>query len=211
MTPCEIAKNFEEITPRRHTPHISTNRLNDHACNFFPVPMRVELFNQCRGIIEREHCRQCGERCRNSGTIRQSERCDAGTGLNEQAVAVTMVAAIEFHNAIATRKSTRQTDRTQRRFSPGIDKPDLLNRGNEPRDQFRDFNLAFRWRAERCSDFKDLTQGLDDFWRTMPEDQRPPRTDIIDVFLPVGIPHVRTAATLDEERLAVNRAERPNW
>src|SRR5262249_15400189 len=82
--------------------------------------------------------------------------------------------------------------------------------GDEPRDEFGDFNFAFRRSPERCSDFNDLTQTLNDFRRPMSEDQRSPRTDIINVFFPVDVPNMRTVTAIDEERLAADGTERPN-
>jgi hypothetical protein len=45
----------------------------------------------------------------------------------------------------------------------------------------------------------------------MTENEWPPGTDVIDVFLAVDVPDVRTVATLDKERFAANGAKCANW
>ena len=42
----------------------------------------------------------------------------------------------------------------------------------------------------------------------VPEDQRPPREDVVDVAVPVDVDEVRALAALDEERRAADRPER---
>src|SRR5215472_1458595 len=44
----------------------------------------------------------------------------------------------------------------------------------------------------------------------VPEQQRSPRSDVVDVLVPIDVPNVRPLAARDEGRRAANAAERPD-
>jgi hypothetical protein len=44
----------------------------------------------------------------------------------------------------------------------------------------------------------------------MPENQRAPRADVVDVFITIGVPDVGTIAAFDEAGLSADRTECPN-
>src|SRR5262245_11630494 len=76
------------------------------------------------------------------------------------------------------------------------------------RDQRRQIDFALCRSSERRTGFQNFLQRQQHFRLSMPEDQWPPRSDVINVLLSVDIPDSRTFAARDKQRFAANRPER---
>ena len=59
-----------------------------------------------------------GDRGGDAGAVGQAERRDAGAGLDEQAVAVAVVAALELDDLVAAGRAAREAERGHRRLRP---------------------------------------------------------------------------------------------
>ena len=77
------------------------DRLHNDAGDF--VSSRLKFAFECILVIEWQHRREFSKAARNARTVRQAERCDTGTRLHQKAVAVTVIAAIEFDDPFAAR------------------------------------------------------------------------------------------------------------
>ena len=143
----EISKDLQKIATRRNTAHVANNRLDNDAGNL--VPPFVKFFCKSGGIVEWEHRSEFGKAGGHARTIRQSQSGHSGSSLDEKAVAVTMVAAVEFDDAFASREAAGQADRAQCRFGAGIHEAHLLDRRNDSCDQFGDLDFSFGRR--RCA------------------------------------------------------------
>ena len=120
----------------------------------------------------------------NARAVGQSQRRDARTGFYQQAIAVTVIAAVELDDALAPGESARQTDRSHRGFGARIDETNLLDGRNKLANQFGEFDLALGRRTEGRSDSQNFLECGQHFGRAVTEQQRTPRADVIDVFLP---------------------------
>src|SRR5207245_1113139 len=128
-----VAQEFQKAGARRNTSHITDNRFDDDARNFFPSAIEFRL--QGVRVVERKNRSQLGETLRYTGTIRQAKRGDAGARFHKKTVAVSVIAAVEFHNTLASGESTREPDGAHCRFGPGIDETNLFNRWNKLCDE----------------------------------------------------------------------------
>src|SRR5436190_14353123 len=117
---------------------------------------------------------------------------------------MTVVAAVKLDDAISTGETSCKSDRTHRRFGPGIHQPDLFNGWNELADQFRQFHLTSCRRAERSANLENFLEGAKNFRLAMSEKERPPRTDIVDVLIAIDIPYSRSFRSGHKHRFTAN-------
>src|SRR4030095_8684516 len=123
---------------------------------------------------------------------------------HKETVAMTVIAAVELHDSIATRVTACESDRRHRRFSSRVHQADFLDGWHQPANQFCEVDLAFRGRSERGPCFQDFLETGETFRRPVAKQQRPPRAHVVDIFVTISIPDPRALAANDEQRLTPN-------
>ena len=73
-------------------------------------------------------------------------------------------------------------------------------------DRFGEFDLLFGGRAEAGAARDGVVQGVEDDGMPMAQNERSPGTDVVDVFVAVGIEDVGAFAAFDEGRRAADAA-----
>src|SRR5262249_3582063 len=142
-------------------------------------------------------------------TVRDPERRGAGAGGDEQAIDVAVIAAGKLDNDIASREATRQPQGTHRRLGARADHAHHLDARHRLDNQFGQVRLALGRGAEAGALVQRLLDGSHHARVTVTEDQRAPRTDIIEVGVPVDVVEISSLSTGDEDRLAADSAEGP--
>src|SRR5215472_1953664 len=94
-----VAKTGEEAFGRNDDAHIGCDRLNDNGGDFVFV-LREQMLD-CGEVIVWSVEGELGESLGHTWTFGDSERGEAGTGLREEAVGMTVIAAFEFEEKIA--------------------------------------------------------------------------------------------------------------
>src|SRR6185503_13137952 len=101
-----------------------------------------------------------------------------------------VVTALEFDDRWPPGKTARQANRSHCRLSAGTDQSDLLHGGQATRNAFRHVYFTFG----RCSEAQSARCGflhrIHYLRMSMAEDQRPPRPNIVNVTLALGIPDI---------------------
>src|SRR5262249_47417216 len=185
---CPVAHDSKKVPARRNTPHISADGLDNDAGDL--IPPRIELLDQSLRVIERQNRGQLCETCRHSRTVGQPERRNTGTGFNQKAVPVSVIATVEFDNSITAREPTRQPYCAQGCLSSGIYQTHFLDGGNKLGYQLSNFDLALSGSTKGSADFESIRESLEDFGRPVTKDQWSPRADVVYKLPPVSIPDV---------------------
>src|SRR5581483_8198768 len=73
-----------------------------------------------------------------------------------------------------------------------------------------EFNLCRSRSSEAGSSTGRADYGFNDLGRRVPQNERPPRANVIDVLIAVRVPDARALAAHHERRLAAHRAEGPD-
>ena len=123
---------------------------------------------------------------------------------------MSVIAAVELHDPIASGRGPRQSHRGHRGLRPARDEPDELNPRERVHDATGELDLAFGRRAEGGASGSRRACRTDDLGMGVPEQQRTPRTDQVHVPVAVDVDHVRALAAIEEPRGASHRAERAN-
>ena len=121
-----------------------------------------------------------------------------GARLHEQAVAVSVVAAFELDDLAAPRVTAGEPQRGHRGLGARRDQADEFHRRHEAAKRLRHLDLHLRRGAERQAVRRRFPDGVDDRRMRVAEDRRPPRSDIVEIALAVGVPQVRAVAARDE-------------
>ena len=100
-------------------------------------------------VVVRQHDRLVGDRRRHAGRRRLPEGQRARARLHEQAVAVTVVAALELHDLAAAREAAREAQRGHRRLGARGHEAHHLDRRQQRAQRLRHFDLELGRRAER--------------------------------------------------------------
>src|SRR5690606_12241865 len=110
-----------------------------------------------------------------------AERQQAGAGFDQQAVGVTVVAALEVDDLGAAGGAASQADGRHGGFGAGADEANFFQ-GRQAFDQgFGQLDFSAGGGAERQSAEGGFTHGLDDFGVRVAEDGGAPGADIVDV------------------------------
>ena len=114
---------------------------------------------------------------------------------------MTVVAACELEDAVARSERARQARRAHRRLGAGGDEPDLLDRRDRVDDLPRKVDLGFGRRAEARPTLGGSAHRRDRLRIGVPEEQRAPRHDPVDVTIAVYVDEIRPLAAAHEQRL----------
>ena len=93
-----------------------------------------------------------------------------------------------------------QADGRHGGFGPGADEANFLNSRHRAHDLFRQVGLGRSCGAEAGAVAGGGFNGGHDLGMSMSQDQRPPRANVVNVLVAIGIPHARARAANDDRR-----------
>src|SRR4051794_24433015 len=93
---------------------------------------------------------------------------------------MAVIAAFELHDFVATRKSTRETNRTHRRFCARTHHAYQLDRWHQLAHLPRESSFDFSRRAERQAHCRAFLDSANDFRICMAENHRSPGPYVVD-------------------------------
>ena len=188
-----------------HEIHVPGDRLDDHAGQVGAVQRErvLELLH----VVVFQDDRVLHHFGRHAGAGGIAEGGQARAGLHQQRVGMAVVAALELDQLAAAGGAARQADRTHPGLGPRAHQPHHLDRRHEADDRFGELHFALGRRTEGEAFQHGALHGLDHRRVAMPQDHRPPRADVVDVALAVGIPEVRALGALHETGGAADGAE----
>jgi len=96
------------------------------------------------------------------------------------------------------------------RLRARVHQADHLNRWHGRLDLLGELDFSFCRRAEAGSDLEGFLERPHDLRVTMSQQQRAPGTNIVDVFIPIGVEEMRALAARDENGIAAHTAESPH-
>src|SRR6266508_3160750 len=136
----------------------------------------------------------------------QSER--ARTGLDEQAVCMAVIAALELHDAATAGDPARKPQRRHGRLRSGADQSHQFKPRDESNESLGHLGLGLGRGTEGKSTARCLPHCGDDLPVRMSENERSPGADEIEVFATVGVPNAAAFAVHDEAWRAADGAKR---
>src|SRR5262245_19756459 len=122
---CEIANGVEVAWFRRDATHVAGYRLDDDTGNL--VATSFQYVCESGFIIERSDNRVSGKVGRNAGAVGRPESRQSRARLYQQAVAVTVIATLEFHDAVTASEPAGQSQRAHGRFCARADQTNTLD------------------------------------------------------------------------------------
>ena len=193
----EVAQRFEEPGRGWHDAHVARDRLNHDRRD---AGVRLECRRDGRRVVERDDDGLRRERGGHARRVGQPERRDARAGGGEQPVGVAVVAAVELHDQVAPGRRARQAQGRHRRLGARVDETHHLDRRQCANHEFGELGLGLRRRAERrAARGRDL-HGRDDLRVRAAENQRPERSEVVDVLVAVDVGEDRARAVCDHDR-----------
>ena len=117
---------------------------------------------------------------------------------------MAMVAAVEFHDVVALREATCHADRRHGGLGARGGHAHLFHRGHPLADRLRHIDLVRIRNTEGNAVLGDLMDRVCDRNRSVAEDVRPPRADVVDVGLVIDVGDAAALRPADEERLAID-------
>ena len=203
----EFPQSFQESVSRRNHTHIAGHRLHDDRRDLVPV-LRHDPLYRLEVVVWRGEGipRRARGHAGAAGHARGERRRPR---LNQKAVGVPVPAALELDHLLAARISPGQAHGRHRSLGARIHHAHHFHTGYEFGDQPGHFNLRLSGRPETRTLLAGPLEPFNDAWRRVAQNQRSPRTDVVDVFPSVRVVNLRSASTGYEQRLAADRAERP--
>ena len=185
--------------PREDKPHIARDRLYNDGGDDIALALH---HGTNRLLVVIRHGDRIRRRARrHARRARHAERRHAGTGAHEQTVAVPMVAADELHDLIAPRISARKAQCAHRRLRPRVHHADDLDGGIDGLHELCKLRFKERRRTVTRTAPHRLPEGGDDLRMRMTDDHRPPRANVVDVFVAVDVIDFIALCARDKERV----------
>ena len=126
----QVAQALEEAFHREDEAHVPGDRLDDDRGDLARV-LGEEPLDRSEVVVGGDE--RVLDRARSdAGRVRQPERRDARSRLDEQHVGVTVVAARELHDLPPLRERAREPERAHRRLGPRAHEADELDRRAAP-------------------------------------------------------------------------------
>ncbi|MNZ81428.1 hypothetical protein D3C78_1000940 [compost metagenome] len=199
---------FEETRCRRHAVHVAGHWLDDDAGHVLADFGEHGFYRV--DVVERQGQGVFGECRRYTGRARYALGQCAGTGLDQQAVGVTVVAAFELDDAVAAGEATGQANGAHGRFGAGADHAHHFHRRHEGADQVGHLRFHLGRRAVGQAVLQLLAHRVQHIRMAVAEDHRAPGADVIHIALVVFVGDVGAFGVLEEQRRAADALERAN-
>ena len=184
------------------TAHVARDRLDDDAGDVFAV-FRHDARDGVR-IVERHGDCVLGDAFGHAGTRRHAEGRKPRSCVDEQAVAVAVVAADELDDLRASREAACKAQGAHRRFRARVDHAHELHRRISLLHEAHEVGFERRRCAVACAACGSFGERGDDGGMRVSGDERPPRQHIVDVLVAVDVEDVRALAARDKRRIAVD-------
>ena len=123
---------------------------------------------------------------------------------------MTVIAAIELHYLVALGEAAREADGGHAGLGAGIAHTDLLHAGCCFADELRHRDFEGVRNAEAGPLLCGVLNSSDNFGVGMAQDGWAPGADVVDVIVAIDVKNMRPGGAVDEERLAADRAKRPD-
>ncbi len=191
---------------RRDAVGVADHRFDDQAGDVATL-----LFEQGGGrfeVVVGQGQGQFAQPGRDARRGRHAQGQHAAAGLDQERVAMAVVAAFELDDAVAAGGTTRQADRRQRGLGAGVDHAHHLARWHQAGDGFGHGHFGRARRTEGQAVVDRLLHRLAHGRVVVADDHRAPGTDVVDVAVAVDVVQVGAIGAFDEERLAADRLER---
>ena len=206
MLGAQLANALHERHAGAHEVHVAGDRLDHHAGDLVALGGKrlFDLGNvvvfQHQGVLHhfRRHARTGGV----------AEGGQAGAGLHQQCICMTVIAALELDQLAATGVAARQADGAHAGFGARTHQANLFGAGRQLEDLLGQLDLALGRRPKREPVQRGLLHGLQHLRVAVPQDHRAPGADVIDVAGALGIPHVGALGAGDETGRATHGAKR---
>ena len=118
-----------------------------------------------------------------------------------------VVTALEFHNVLALGVSTRKTDGRHGCFGSGTYEANFLHGRKRSQHQLRQIGFGWRRSSKTRAIARSADDGVEHVRRGMPKNQRSPGPNVVDVFIFIGVPDMRSLATHNKRRIAADRSK----
>mmetsp|Transcript_27728 Transcript_27728/g.85715 ORF Transcript_27728/g.85715 Transcript_27728/m.85715 type:complete len:405 (-) Transcript_27728:166-1380(-) len=202
----ERAEALEELLRRRDEARVAHDGLEHDGGALVRLE---ELLDGGEVVVLRDERarRRAGRHARRVG---QTERRDARARLDEEAVRVAVVAALELDDLLAARVRADEAEHAHARLRARVREADHLHGGDRVDDHFGEDVLVRRRRAERRALLERLAERVVDLVVRVAADGRAPGADVVDVLVVVDVVRVRALDAVEDNGRTSNRIKRAN-
>ena len=193
-----------------HHTHVAGRRLSNNRGNLTLVVCE-RLTHSVQVVIGQNDGLRggCGS---HASRTRQRQGSHTRTSLGKQRIHVTVVAARELNNLVATGHTARQTNRSHGRLSTGRHHTHLINsagnrRVNTVDHQLSQLSLRRARRTKGQAALSRLLNRLNNLRMRMTQNRRAPRADQVNVLVAVRIVQVRALSLRGKRGGAAHRIE----
>ena len=195
----QLAQALEKARLGRYDTHVRGHGLDDDAGHLAGVLGKQALDalevviggEQGVGRHGRGHARRVGH------TTGEGARA----GLDEHAVDVAVVAALELDDLVPARRRAREAQGAHDGLGAGVHEAHHLQARHHAAHEPGEVSLTSHGRSEGQSARGGRDHGLANRGVVVPQDERAPRVDVVHVVVAVDVDDVRPLATSDERRL----------
>ena len=201
-------QRWEKLRRWRNDTHVGRDRLDDDGRHFVPVGLQQRLDRL--HVVVAGHQRQVSVSRWHARAVGHAEGEAAGPGPDQEAVGMAVVAALELDDLVTARERASDSNGAHAGLGAGAHEAEHLDGRDGVDDQSRQTAFQLGGSAEARPPLGGALDRRYDPRVRVAQDQRPPRTDVVDVLASVGIVDARALAALDERRHAAHGSKGPH-
>ena len=202
------AQGFQKTWRGSNQVHVAGDWLHDDGCNVLAMLGKAGLHTG--DVVVVQHNGLGGETGRHPGRSGVTEGQQTRAGFDQQAVHVTVVAAFEFDDLVASGVTTGQAYGRHGGLCAAGGQAHHLHAGQVITNPLGQLHLATGWRTERQAPFGGLLNRLNHLGVGMPNNRRTPRADGVDITVAVCVPEIGAIGLGKKARRPADRAEGSN-
>ena len=205
MRVAQLAQALEVARQGRNAVHVAGHRLDDDRGDL--AALRREAGGDGVEVVVGQGDRQVGDRARHAGRIGHAEGQGPAARLDQEAVGVAVVAALELDDAVAAGRRARHAHRAHRRLGAGVDHADHVEGRHDRAQPLGHLDLGRARRAETQTAGGGSLHGGDDLRMRVAGDGRAPGADVVDVGTALDVVQAGALGALEEYRVAADAVE----
>jgi hypothetical protein len=121
-----------------------------------------------------------------------------------------VIAALELEGQVSTGEAAGDAKGAHGRLGTGVHQTNQFHARLGQANQLGQLDFAFGRRSEAGANLEDGLQSFDNFFRTVPQKQRTPGTDVVDVAVSIDVDEPGSLASSDETRCTAHAPEGTN-
>ncbi len=192
----QVAQLVQELQVRQNQAHVADYRFENDPGNL--IAFILEQLTQAQDVVEAGQQGVGRSAFGHAGAVGHAQGGGAGAGRHQKAIHMPVITAGKFDDQLPPREAPGQTNAAHGRLSSRADHAHHLDARKQLDDELGQLRFQLGRGAEGCPSRKGIADSLDHARIIVPQNERAPGTDEIEIAVAIDIEEIRSLSPSDE-------------